>query len=278
MEGVGRVTAGRVLDHFASYDALLGYPREQVLLRIKGAPKAEALIKRLFDEDAMRERLRRAEEAVRELGQKEVGLFAPHDAGWPAGLADLPRPRRPVLLYAFGRPAEVFQRPVVALLARPPVEADAFEQAQTLAARLAEEGCVPATGAANGFDAVMHKRAEGGPSAFVAHCGLAAVPSALRPVIAKAVRAGGLLLSSFPLRHGPFDHDDTERALVLAALAGACVFAPPRPETPEARALDWALGAGRPVFGLGGGDAFPENVRRLGGAESFDAVLDAARG
>ncbi len=273
---MGRVTAGRLLTHFASYDALLGYPREQVLLRVKGAPNAETLVKRLFDEEAMRERLRRAAEAVRQLEEKKVRLLTPHDAAWPAGLADLPHARRPVLLYAFGH-AEVLSKPVAAFFARPPVDAEAFELAQALVPPLVEKGGVPATGAAHGFDAVMHKRAEGGPSLFVAHCGLAVVSNALRPVIAKAVRAGGLLLSSFPMRHGPFDHDDTERALVLAALAKACVFAPPRDKTPERRALDWALGADRPVFGLGEG-AFSEGVRRLKGPGDLDAVLDPARG
>lgn len=275
MDGVGRVTAGRILAHFASYDALRAYPREQVLLRIKGAPNAEALVKKLFDEAAMRERLRRAEETVQQLGEKRVRLLAPHDAAWPAGLADLPRPERPVLLYHFGH-AEVLDRPTVALFGRPPVDAEAFEAAQALVPPLVREGAVPATGAAHGFDAVMHKRAENGPSLFVAPCGLAVVPKALRPVIAEAVRRGGLLLSSFPMRHGPFDHDDTERALVLAALADACVFAPPRPKTPEARALRWALDAGRPVFGLGE-HSFPEDVRRLGGPNDASAVLDAVR-
>lgn len=279
LDGVGRVTAGRLLAHFPSYEALLRYPREQVLTRIKGAPNAAALVGRLFDEAAMRALLAEAGEAMRRLGERRVDVLAPHDPRRPAGLDDLPRSTRPVLLYAYGH-TEVLQRPVVALFARPPLPPDPFERAQDLVRHLLPHGLVPATGAAHGFDVVVHKLAAGGapprPSLLVAHTGMGQLPPPMRPAVSAAVRAGGLFVSSFPMEHGPYEHDDRERALVLAALARACVFVAPRPETPEWQALTWALDARRPVFAFPDPEVpLPEAVHRLRADVDFDWVLAA---
>ena len=52
LDGVGRVTAHRLIEHFPTYDALRATPREQVLLRLKGLPHAERTVGLLFDETA----------------------------------------------------------------------------------------------------------------------------------------------------------------------------------------------------------------------------------
>ncbi len=91
MDGVGRVTAGRLLSHFASYDDLLRYPREQVLARIKGAPRSKALVATLFDREAMGALLEKAEQTMEGLRKQRVTLVTMRDAAWPAGLHDLPR-------------------------------------------------------------------------------------------------------------------------------------------------------------------------------------------
>ncbi len=277
LDGVGRVTAGRLLAHFDAYEALRRYPREQVLTRIQGAPKAEAIVKRLFDDEVMRPLLDAARTELADLQSKRITLLTPHHPAWPSDLDALPRSERPALLYAFGR-LDVLRRPLVALLARPPLASEPFERAQALLPPLTGAGCVPATGAAHGFDVVVHKRASGASALSVlgAHCGLAGVPRTLPPAVSQAVRAGGLLLSPFPMQHGPFDHDDRLRALLLTALADASVFVQPRPDTPEREALAWAHGAGRPAFALPRPDAtLPEGVSPLDEA-GFDTVCAAA--
>lgn len=281
IDGIGWVTANRLLKHFESYDDLRRYPREQVLVRIKGVANAEALVHRLFDGDAMEEALAAARAEAEQLQKKRIALLTPRSDTWPTGLDDLSLDQRPFLLHAFGH-ASILQQPIAALFARPPLDPAPFETAQALVRQLLRHEVVPATGAANGFDVVVHKIAgsdpTSAPSLLVAHEGLAKVPRQVRPAASGAVRSGGLLLSPFPMQHGPFDHDDRTRALVLAALSNACVFVAPRPDTPEWKALEWALDAERPTFVLSAEDEIdlPEGARPIKGPSDFDRVVAAA--
>lgn len=277
MEGVGRVTAHRLLKHFATYEDLLAYPREQVLVRVKGAPNAEHLVQRLFDRLGMERRFNAAEHDLEQLGRRSVTVTAPHDPLWPAGLNDLPPSERPVLLYSYGE-REILSKPTLAFFARPPVPGPSYELAQDLAQHVLLAGAVPVTGASHGFDVVFHKLANAGPhprpSALVAACGLRRLPTSMRPVASAAVKAGGIIVSSFPLGHGPYEHDDQERAIVQTALARASVFVDPGPDTPEWTALSRALETGRHVFGIGeAGTSFPEGVKLIRTRSDFEPVL-----
>lgn len=267
--------------HFANYDDLLRYPREQVLARIKGAPRSEALVATLFDRAVMEALIEKAEQALARLRKQRVALVTMRDAAWPVGLNDVPRANRPFLLYAYGR-LDVLQRPLVAVLARPPLTTATVEQALALVGYLAPHGVAPATGAAPAFDEAVHRLCYGGTTGYasllVASAGMTKMPSSMRPTISAVTRAGGLLLSPFAMEHGPYEHDDKERALVLAALAGACVFFEPTPHTPEWYALTWAVETGRPVFGVAASEhSLPERVHPLRSNVDFDWVLAAVQ-
>ena len=281
MDGVGRVTAGRLLSHFADYDDLLRYPREQVLARIKGAPRSKALVDALFDREAMSALLNEAGQTMESLRKQRVALVTMRDTAWPAGLGDLPRGSRPFLLHAYGR-LDVLRQPIVAVLARPPLTTASVEQAQALVSHLVLHGVAPATGVSHALDEAVHKLCYGGatgfPSLLVASAGMTKTPSTMRPTISAVEHAGGLFLSPFAMNHGPFDHDDKERALVLAALAHACIFFEPTPHTPEWNALTWAAETGRPVFGVAADQhPLPERVHPLHSDVDFDWVLAAVQ-
>lgn len=280
LNGVGRVTAHRLLDRFPTYEALRACPREQVLLRLKGVPRAEQTVSTLFDAKRMEALLAGAAETVSALASRRIEVIAPSHPHWPMGLAALPYADRPLVLYAFGNTA-ILAEPPVALFGRAPLPGAAFETAQVLAERLLSEALPLACGAAPGFDVVLHKRcaAAGHPCVMVAATGLAKLPPPARPSVSAAVKAGGVLVSSFAPTHGPFDHDDTERALVQAALSGPSAFFAPHADSPEARALSWALSEDRPVFGLDGetGEPLPERVHRLARPVDHDWVVAAAR-
>lgn len=286
LDGVGRVTAHRLLEHFPTLDALRACPREQVLLRLKGLPHAERTVGLLFDDAAFAPHLEQAREEVTVLAARRIAVLAPGHAHWPAALGALAPADRPVALYAFGETAVLASRPV-ALFGRAPLPAGAFETAQGLAERLLAERLPLACGAAPGFDVGLHKRCAAArhPCVLVARTGLARVDGPARPSVAAAVKAGGVLVSSFPPTHGPFEHDDAERARVQAALAGPSAFFAPAEGAPEARALAWALEAGRPVFGVEGDPAAEAALLRLSGRVhrlarpvDFDWVVAAARG
>jgi predicted Rossmann fold nucleotide-binding protein DprA/Smf involved in DNA uptake len=277
IDGVGRVTAQRLTAHFPTYDALQATPREQVLLRIKGAPRAADLVGRLFDEDQMRPLLEEASGALDALESQRIAVLTPHDEGWPSGLDALDLADRPAVLYGYGD-VDLLTRPSVALFARPPLPGPAFEIAQDLVRTLLRHDLVVVAGAEHGFDVVVHKLCAGAgvPSILVANVGMARIPKPIRPVASAAARAGGLLLSPFPVTHGPFAHDDAERALVMAALARASAFFAPPPDSHEMRALTWAIEHERPAFGVAGERPLPERVHSLDRPIDLDWVVAAA--
>ena len=251
LDGVGRVTAHRLLERFPTAEALRATPREQVLLRLKGAPRADRTLEALFS-DTLDDALAEATAETERLAKTGVRVLAPAMPEWPAGLDDLPRPDRPAVLWAYGRP-EALATVRLAVMGRPPVPAEPFEAAQRIARRAAEAGAALALGAAHGFDLALLKvtLGAGPPPVAVMGSGLATLAPSLRPAATQLVRAGGLLVSPFPMTHGPFPHDDRERALVQAAIARATAVAAPQPDSPESRAAAWALDAGRPVAVVG---------------------------
>ena len=72
IEGVGRVTAHRVLARFPAPDALAATPLEQVLVRLKGAPRAAQIAGRLSDSALVSEAVDRAAGEVAALASRRV--------------------------------------------------------------------------------------------------------------------------------------------------------------------------------------------------------------
>lgn len=248
LEGVGRVTAHRILERFPTLDAVRATPREQVLLRLKGAPHAERTVDRLFSDDWSAEALAAADAQLVSHAARGLHVLAPGAAEWPPGLDSLDRAARPVLLLAYGN-LQTLRRPLVAFLGQPPLAPDAFETAQSLARQVLSRRGGLAVGLAHGFDLALAKVSEGAAVA-VAPCGLARLTPSLRPGATLLVRAGGVLVSSFDMEHGPFEHDAREAALVQAALARAVVAVGAVSGTAVGKAAAWAAEAGRPLVGL----------------------------
>ena len=280
LDGVGRVTAHRLIERFPTLDALRATPREQVLLRLKGAPNAERTVETLFSPEAFAPALERADALVQSLVSKGIRVLAPADRAWPGGLDALPRESRPVLLYAYGK-IPALNRPRLSFLTHAPVEGTVFEATQALARDAMARGVGLVVGARHGVDLALQKLAVGAgvPVVAVVGSGLARLERSMRPGATALVRAGGLLLSPFSMAHGPFDHDDRERALVQAALGAAvCAAAPPRGSS-EDRAAAWAAETGRPLALIPPAppDAdWTADALRVDGPESFGAVASLA--
>ena len=253
LDGVGRVTAHRILDHFESPEALRRSPREQVLLRLKGAPRAAATVDQLFGSE-LDDALTEAGRVLDALAPKRIAVLARCDERWPARLDDLDHADRPVALWAYGHTDAL--APGLAILGRAGLDVPAFEAATDLARRMAPNGI--ATVMSDGFDLAVQKPAigAGGRVVAVATCGLARLTPSLRPGATALVKAGGCLVAPWPMAHGPFEHDEREAALVAAALAGAVVGAGVEADAPEARAVAWAAEK-RPTFALASG---PEGI------------------
>ncbi|MEM0962084.1 MAG: DNA-processing protein DprA [Bacteroidota bacterium] len=247
LDGVGRVTAHRVLERFTSAASLREAPHEQVLLRLKGTPNAERTVEALRGAP-LADADERSRQRVEALTEKGIHVLAPGGPAWPSGLDALSRSDRPVVLYAFGD-LKALRWPALAVLAAAPLDGGAFETAQSVAQRTLAQGRGLVVGAATGVDLALQKLslAAGLPAVAVVGAGLARLDRSMRPGATTLTRSGGLLVSSFPMAHGPFDHDDRERALVQAALGRAVLAVTPPAGSPEAGAVAWAASAERPV-------------------------------
>ncbi len=280
LPGVGRVSAGRLLDSFGTYERLLRFPREQVLLRLKGLPHAADLVATLFDSVKMEELLAASRSRLGELTARNIRVLSPPDKDWPAQLDELPASSRPNLLYGYGD-VGLLLRPGVAVVARAPLSDLAFDLAQSLLRRLFAAGVQVLVGTSGGFDVVAGKLASDAGQALVlvASSGLTRIPRTFRPVAAAAVREGGLLCSGFAMGHGPFEHDERDRFLLQSTLAKAVVFVDPGDRTLENEAIVHAVESRRAVFGLRGPrTAIPEAVHVLATPADFDSVIAAVGG
>ncbi|MGB3545263.1 DNA-processing protein DprA, partial [Rubrivirga sp.] len=150
LDGVGRVTAHRILERFPSLEAVREAPLEQVLLRLKGVPNADRTVGTVraaaFDET-----IERTAQRVRALEDKKIHVLAPGSEPWPLGLDALDRADRPAVLYAFGD-LKALAWPALTVLAAAPLEAEPFEAAQTIVRRTLAQGRGVVVGAAHGVD------------------------------------------------------------------------------------------------------------------------------
>jgi predicted Rossmann fold nucleotide-binding protein DprA/Smf involved in DNA uptake len=278
LEGVGRVSARRLIEQFESVDDMKRLPREQVLNKMKGIPGAAKLVSKLLD-DAQMEALN--SDVSRKLdvwSERHVQVLTFEDsASWPVSLERLPNPHRPNALFAYGQLSQLAE-PRAALIGPPQLTEASFERAQKLVDLLLKGGAALAQGLSTGFDVVSIKLGleSGIPILAVPPCGLGRIERPMRPYAGQVVKSGGLMVSSLPMDHGPFDHDRKEGSLIQASLARAVVFIDPQPEGFEWAALDWAIAAGMPVFLIGEADV-PDRVHRIREAIDMEWVLAAVR-
>ena len=277
MDGVGRVTARKILDQFGSLGEIERFPREQILNRLRRVQNAAQLVDRLLDQEFVGEALAAAERTIDELARRQVVVLTSEDAGWPAGFEALPKSHRPNVLYTYGN-LKLLGEPSVAILGSAPVAEGPFEAAQTLVRKLASAGTIVSCSASDGLDTVIIKilLSENALPLLLAGCGLAKIAAGLRSSVSSAVKTGGLLASSFHMPHGPFEHDVRERTLVQAAIAKATVFIEPQERGFTWDALQWSLDQGKPVFALTT-TPLPDRVHVIRDEVDMDWVLAAIR-
>jgi predicted Rossmann fold nucleotide-binding protein DprA/Smf involved in DNA uptake len=275
MEGVGRVTARKVLGQFGGIGEPSQLPREQVLNRLKGVPNAASLLDRLDDEASMEAIQASIARRLEAWSARKIRVLTFLDPGWPERLNELPNPHRPNALFVYGDPKSTGE-PVVAIVAEGAIEAGPFEAAQDLIRMVVSKNTTIGLDGMTGFDVVGIKLSldAGRPPHLITSYGLASTPPTMRPHASSVAKAGGIMVSSFPMDHGPFDHDKKEGALVQSALARAVVFVDPKPKSFLWPALEWALSVGMPVFSIGGED-LPDRVHRIETSIDMEWVIAA---
>lgn len=277
MDGVGRVTTRKVIGHFDNLEDVAGFPREQALNQLKGVPNAAKLVDRLRDQDMLSELTANIDKQLSAWAERKIVISTFLDEGWPGRLNDLPNPHRPNAIFSYGAVGDL-TRPSAAIIAPRALEERAFEAAQRLLKLLVSRDVWVSLGVSTGFDVVAIKlslKSDLAPM-IVAACGLARVEARMRPHASSVVKSGGLLLSSLPMDHGPFEHDAREGYLVQTALAKAVVFVEPEPESFEWTALEWALSTGMSVFAISE-RSLPDRVHVIEDAIDMEWVVAAIK-
>lgn len=248
-EGIGRVTANRILRQFRDLTDLRRYPRDQLLARLSGLPKADKTIDLLFDDEHLNALLESVDAELADCRRRRVVVSVTDDEAYPARLTPLQDAERPSVVYLFGATPETRSKSV-AVFGQPPLEPTYFEDVQRIVADLASTGSVTVLAAKSGFDVAIVKRATGagGRVVMVAESGLNHIPREIRPAVSLAVKSGGTILTPYPFDHGPFAHDAGQRAFLMAALSDAVLICDEKPADFVVEAAQWALANQRSVF------------------------------
>jgi DNA processing protein len=210
--GVGPRVTARLLEHFGSAEAIFDAPRRELAL-MRLAPET-------IESIANRELHHRAEtelERARKLGGDILVL---DDGVYPALLRETYDP--PVTLYVKGAWEECLDRPCVAIVGSRRCSTYGQNAALMLSRELAQRGVTIVSGMARGIDAAAHRGAleTGGRTVGVMGTGLDRIyPRDHNRLAADILKAGGALLTQFPLGTPPVSENFPYRNRVISGLS-----------------------------------------------------------
>ncbi|HRR07763.1 MAG TPA: DNA-processing protein DprA [Rhodothermales bacterium] len=276
LEGIGRISTRKVVKAFPTYSTLLNMPYEQAFIRLKGVANRENLIRKLKDRAFFEPVLAAVYDHVSRLFEMRVDVVSWDTPTWPVRLEAIEGNPKPNILYGYGNIA-LLNQPLIGLFGRPNLEANHFELAQDVVRFLLQEDLTLMTGLETGFDTVVHKicSTSGRPSVMWASSGLARISNNIRSQAMASVRQGGVMVSSFPMQHGLYKHDEFERAKLVAAAAQVCLFTQPEARTPEYHALELAVQLNKPVFGIMHQEI--EGVQPIASEDDFPSIQAALK-
>jgi DNA processing protein len=216
--GIGPAMARQLLGAFGLPPAIFasGYA---ALARVVGDAVARALCE--AETATMAQALARAESWL----QSEPGasIMCLADGDYPASLLQLHDP--PALLYLVGR-RELMGRPSLAIVGSRSATRQGQSNAESFASHLAHCGLTIVSGMARGIDAAAHQGALGTEACTIAVLGTGAdiVYPASGKALAAQIRAGGLIVSEFPLGAPALpDHFPRRNRLIAGLSRGVLV-------------------------------------------------------
>lgn len=210
--GVGPRVTARLLEHFGSAEAIFDAPRRELAL-LRLTPDAIECI-------ANRELHERAEveiESVRKLGAEILVL---DDGVYPSLLRETYDP--PVVLYLKGKWSDCLDGPCVAIVGSRRCSTYGQNAALMLSRELAQRGVTIISGMARGIDAAAHRGAleAGGRTVGVMGTGLDQIyPRDHKKLAEDILKAGGALVTQFPLRTPPVSENFPYRNRVISGLS-----------------------------------------------------------
>ena len=152
------------------------------------------------------------------LEANQVHLLPLTDPAYPPLLLEISDP--PPLLYVAGA-LDCLSQPQLAIVGSRKATAQGREDAARFASDLAAAGFVVTSGMALGIDGAAHRGAlaAGGRTIAVLGCGIDIAYPAAHRQLAAAIRAGGALISEFPLRTPPRPAQFPSRNRIISGLS-----------------------------------------------------------
>ncbi|RFP22764.1 DNA-protecting protein DprA [Duganella sp. BJB488] len=211
-DGVGLVSAHRLLERFATPEAVFGAGRAALLDEVK-PEQADALLR------APPAELAALVDATMAWQQQPGNLLLSY------GHPDYPEALRqiaaaPLLLYIKGR-AELLERPSLAVVGARNASAQGVLNAERMAQALSEAGLTIVSGLALGIDAAAHTGGLNGPGSTVAVVGTGAdrIYPARNKALARRIAEEGCIVSEYALGTPPLRDNFPRRNRVISGLA-----------------------------------------------------------
>jgi DNA processing protein len=172
--------------------------------------------------------------------------------GYPTLLRELHDP--PARLYLRGGPADVLDRPAVAIVGARSCSAYGAQVARELARDVAAAGAVVVSGLARGIDGEAHRGAlaGGGLTVAVLGCGIDRDYPRAHHRLAADIASSGAVVAEYPPGIEPAPWRFPARNRIVAGLARATVVVEARARSGALITADFALELGRDVFAVPG--------------------------
>src|SRR6185436_8632397 len=200
------------LEHFGSAEAIFDAPRRELALLRLTPDTIESI--------ANRELHARAETEIASARKLGAEILVLDDGVYPALLRETYDP--PVVLYLKGQWSECFDRPCVAIVGSRRCSTYGQNAALMLSRELAQRGVTVISGMARGIDAAAHRGAleAGGRTVGVMGTGLDQIyPRDHKKLADEILKAGGALVTQFPLRTPPVSENFPYRNRVISGLS-----------------------------------------------------------
>lgn len=215
VDGVGLLTAHRLLRRFGSYAALFAADYAALLECVRPAQASAVLAAPAAAQNALDALL---EATLRWQEQPGHALLAYGAPGYPPLLAHLPAP--PLLLYVQGR-RELLTRTALAMVGSRNASQQGRLTAQHMAQALSAAGLTIVSGLALGIDGAAHAGGLTGPGSTVACIATGAnrIYPAAHGALARRIAAEGCIVSEFALGTPPLRDNFPRRNRLISGLA-----------------------------------------------------------
>ncbi|TFW21684.1 DNA-processing protein DprA [Duganella callida] len=245
-DGVGLLTAHRLLEQFGSPQAIFEASRAQLLPHLTWPRQADALL-------GPRPPRLAAQLYATLAWQREPGnrLLAFGHPGYPALLRNIIA--APLLLYVKGR-ADLLARPALAVVGARNASRQGALNAERMAEALSDAGLTIVSGLALGIDAAAHTGGLKGPGSTVAVVGTGAdrIYPARNGALARRIAEEGCLVSEYALGTPPLSGNFPRRNRVISGLSRGVLVVEAAAKSGSLITAGLAAAQGRDVYAVPG--------------------------